>query len=65
MATGKTNREIGLELGIEGETVMNTLRRAYKKLSVDNRVSAAIRFLQVREIMLKMNSDILEIPREP
>ena len=45
LATGKTNKQIALELGIEEVTVKLHLRRAFSKLAVRNRVSA------VREVL--------------
>lgn len=40
--TGKTNREIGAELGISEETVKRHIRNIYDKLGVSNRMELAL-----------------------
>ena len=42
MAEGKTNREIGYELGISQKTVEKHLESIYSKLKVNSRVEAAV-----------------------
>jgi DNA-binding CsgD family transcriptional regulator len=42
LAEGKTNREIGVELGISAHTVKNHLERVYAKLEVTTRLEAAL-----------------------
>ena len=42
MAEGKTNREIGYDLGISQKTVEKHLESIYSKLKVNSRVEAAV-----------------------
>lgn len=47
LVSGKTNQEIGQELGIAERTVRYDLRKIYAKLGAKNRIAAAMRALQL------------------
>jgi DNA-binding CsgD family transcriptional regulator len=46
VAEGKTNEEIGMVLGISRKTAQHHVARSYRKLGVDNRVSAVMRLAE-------------------
>lgn len=52
MAVGKTNQQIGLELGLSAGTVKNHVARVIEKLAVPDRTAAAVRAVQLGLIKL-------------
>lgn len=52
MAVGKTNQQIGLELGLSAGTVKNHVARVIEKLAVPDRTAAAVRAVQLGLIRL-------------
>ena len=49
LADGRTNREIGIILGISARTVQVHLNRIYRKLGVETRTSAAVTFSRLSD----------------
>ena len=49
LAGGKTDRDIAEILGISHRTVHKHLQRIYEKLGVENRTSAVMRGMSLRE----------------
>jgi DNA-binding NarL/FixJ family response regulator len=50
LVEGRSNREIGADLGIEESTVRNHVARLLMKLGVENRVQAAVRAVRDRMV---------------
>ncbi len=45
---GKSNHEIATELDVSVNTIKTHLQHVYKKLAVDNRTQASVRYLNIR-----------------
>jgi two-component system, NarL family, response regulator LiaR len=48
ISQGKSNPEIAAELQVSVNTVKTHLRHVFKKLEVDNRTQASVRYLNLR-----------------
>jgi DNA-binding NarL/FixJ family response regulator len=47
LVTGRTNRQIGAELGLQANSVRNYLGGVYRKLGVTTRTQAAVRAIEL------------------
>jgi len=57
VATGKTNKEIAVDLGLSDKTIKNHVRKIFYKMKVDDRTKAAIQGIKDGIIELGQNTE--------